>query len=86
MPGCWVKEVFSLLWSNIEDNSYFLFMLGPCSVGSEVSRKTHLLFATAELTGFSQCVILSEKDVVVGGKRVDFLLSLLVEGLMFPVL
>lgn len=87
MPGCWVREVFSLLWSNIEDDSYFLLMLGPCSVGSEVSRKTHLLFATAELAGFSQCVILSEKDVAEGGggvgKRVDFLLLLLVEASCF---
>lgn len=62
MPGCWVKDLFSLLLSNIGDDSYFLLMLGPCPAGNEVYRKTHLLFATAELAGFSQCVILSEKD------------------------
>lgn len=85
MPGCCVKDLSSLLWPNIGDDSYFLLMLRPCSVGSDVSRKTHLLFVTAGLAGFSQCVILSEKDVW-GGKRVDFLLLRLVEGLMFPVL
>lgn len=35
----------------------------PCSVGSKVSRKTHLLVLSARLVGFSQCVILSKKDV-----------------------
>lgn len=60
-------------------------MLRPCSVGSKVSGTTHLLVLGAGLAGFSQCVILSEKDVGGVCERVDFLLSLLVEGLMFPV-
>lgn len=63
MPGCWVKDLFSLLWPNTGDDSYCLLVLRPCSVGREVSRKTLLLFATAGLAGFSQCVIVSEKDV-----------------------
>ena len=85
-PHPWVPVEGSclLLWPTKWDDSYTLLMLRPCSVGSKVSRKTHLLVLGAGLAGFSLCVILSEKDVG-GGERVDFLLSLLVEGLMFPV-
>lgn len=69
-PHPWVLDEgsFLLLWPTKGDDSCSLLMLRPCSVGSKVSRKTHLLVLGAGLAGFSQCVILSEKDVG-GGVR-----------------
>jgi len=72
-----------LLWPTKGDDSYSLLTLRLCSLGSKVPRKIHLLVLGAGLAGFPQCVI-SEKDVG-GCERVNFFLSLLVEGLMFPV-
>lgn len=53
IPGCQIKALFLLLWPTKGDDSYSLLTLRPCSVGSKVSRKTHLLVVGAGLAGLS---------------------------------
>lgn len=84
IPGCQIKALFLLLWPTKGDDRYSLLMFRPCSFGSKVSRKTHLLVLGTGLAGFSPCHPLRE-GCGGGGERVDFLLSLPVEGLIFPV-
>lgn len=82
MPGCWVKDFLSLLWLNTGDATSC-----PCPALLEVrfpDRPTCCL--PLKIWQVSLSVSSSQKKDVWGGKRVDFLLSLLVEGLMFPVL
>lgn len=72
-----------LLWQTEGDDSYTL-------LGSRVSRRTYLMVLGEKLEGFTQCVIPSEKDVGCvcvreRERRVDFLLSLVAVGLVFPV-
>lgn len=63
MPGCWVKDFLSLLWLNTGDATSC-----PCPALLEVRfpDRTHLLFATEDLAGFSQCLIVSEEGCVGG--------------------
>lgn len=78
-----------LLQQTKGDDSYTLLWLVACSVGSRVSRRTSLMVLGEKLEGFTQCVIPSEKDVGCvcerERERVDFLLSVVVVGLVFPV-